>query len=85
MAPRTEASSRRPSDREGLSPSPGVSSSGIVTLADLLTSDDDDIEFEPSSERSDITDGAEDEEDEEDVEEYVGIIGICLPPAPCGG
>jgi hypothetical protein len=58
-------------NREGLSPSPGASSPGVVTIADILEIDDDDIEFEPSTEHSGTSDGME-EEDEDDGDEYVG-------------
>jgi hypothetical protein len=59
-------------NREGLSPSPGASSPGVVTIADILELDDDDIEFEPSTEHSGTSDGVE-EDDEEDGDEYVGM------------
>ena len=58
---------RDPEDREGLSPSPGV-----VTIADLLDEDDDDIDFEPQSEQSVSSDEVAEGEDDD---EYVGMNG----------
>ncbi len=62
---------RQPNDREGLSPSPEAPSPGVVTIADLLDEADDDIEFEPSTEHSDISDTAADDEEEDD-------LGVCM-------
>jgi hypothetical protein len=58
--------------REGLSPSPGAPSPGVVTIADLLGEDDDDIEFEPSTERSETSYENWTEDEEEGGDEYVG-------------
>lgn len=74
MVPPAGAVQHQPDEREGLSPSPGAPSPGVVTIADLLEEeDDDDIEFEPSTERSENSDWIEEEEDE-DGDEYVGMI-----------
>lgn len=76
--PPSAATSQSPSnDREGLSPSPEAPSPRILTIADLLEDEDDDIEFEPSTEQSDMNDEEEeeDQEEEEDENEYVGTHG----------
>ena len=61
-----------PDDREGLSPSPEAPFPGVVTIADLLDEDDDDIEFQPSTEQSEMSDAMD--EDEEESDEYVGMF-----------
>ena len=59
-------------DREGLSPTPEAPSPGVLTIADLWGDDDnDDIEFQPSTEQSENSDLME--EDMEDGDEYVGM------------
>jgi hypothetical protein len=63
----------QPEDREGLSPSPEAFSPGVVTIAGLLDDDNDDIEFEPSTERSESSEWV-DEDDGGDDEEYVGMV-----------
>jgi hypothetical protein len=64
---------RLPDDREGLSPSPEAPSPRVITIADIFGDDDhDDIEFEPSTEQSEISDVI-DGEDDEDEDEYVGM------------
>ncbi len=73
MSSSATANNRQSDDREGLSPSPGAPSPGVVTIANLLEEDDDDIEFEPSTERSDNSDWVE-EDDDEDGDEYVGML-----------
>ena len=73
--PLSAAIAQSPSnDRDGLSPSSEAQSPGILTIADLLDSEDDDIEFEPSTEQSDMTDeeGEEDQDEEDEENEYVG-------------
>lgn len=72
MASQSTPMSLQCEDREGLSPTPGISSPGVMTIADLLDLDDDDIEFQPSTEDSENSNGAG-EEDDEDEDEYVGM------------
>jgi hypothetical protein len=66
----------QPNDREGLSPSPEGPAPRDFRIADLLEDDDDDIEFEPSTDQSETNEGTEEEEEEEEEEEdgdeYVG-------------
>jgi hypothetical protein len=80
MSPSAAAAHRQPDDREGLSPSPEAPYLGVVTIADLLDEDDDDIEFEPSTEQTEISDAVED--DDEDGNEYVGMGLVPRSPLP---
>lgn len=73
MAPPPATAYRQPDDREGLSPSPEPALPGIATIADLLDEDDDDMEFQPSTEQSENSDVWE-EDDDPDGDEYVGIV-----------
>ncbi len=77
MSPSAATAQSPSNDRDGLSPSPEAPSPGILTIADLLDDEDDDIEFEPSSEQSDLIDeeGEEDQDEEDDESEYVGTHG----------
>ena len=72
MSSSAEAVQRQLRDREGLSPSSQALSPGVITIADLLDEENDDTEFEPSTEQDDTSDGAAEEgEDDDDV--YVGM------------
>lgn len=70
MSDSHDAVQRHSSDREGLSPSPEASSPEVVTMADLLVEDDDDIEYEPSTE---TMDESMEEEEEGNDDEFVGM------------
>ena len=63
MAPRTTTTQ---DDREGLSPPPRA-----FSLADIWGDDDDDIEFEPTSEQSE--DISQDDTGEDGESGYMGI------------
>lgn len=64
------AAHRQPDDTEGPIPSFEAPSPGVLTTADSMEGDDDDIEFQPSTEHSENSDAMD---DMEDSDEYLGM------------